>query len=201
MKNLSLLLLMVGVFIGIAATTPMPGGYNIGDTADDFNLKGTDGKMYSLASMGDVNGYVVVFTCNTCPYAVMYEDRLIELAGKAKELGFGLIAINPNDPAVQPGDSYEKMQVRAEEKSFNFPYVFDEGQTVFPKYGATKTPHVFLLDKARTVQYIGAIDDNARDAGAVQVNYVVKAMEAINNGAKPSPSSTKAIGCSIKTKA
>lgn len=201
MKNLFLLLLTVGIFMGIAATDPVGNGYKVGDTADDFNLRGTDDKMYSLESFGDVKGYVVVFTCNTCPYAVMYEDRLIEVASKAKELGFAMIAVNPNDPDVQPGDSFDEMKTRSEEKAFNFPYVFDADQTVFPKYGATKTPHVFVLNKKKIVEYIGAVDDNARDAAAVQINYVENAMKSILEGKSPNPSSTKAIGCGIKTKA
>jgi peroxiredoxin len=131
----------------------------------------------------------------------MYEDRLIELAEKSKEKGFAMIAINPNDPSVQPGDSFEKMQARASEKGFNFPYVIDEGQTVYPKYGATKTPHVFILDKDKTVQYIGAVDDNARNAAAVEMNYAENAMQSIINGKPVNPAKTKAIGCGIKTKA
>jgi thiol-disulfide isomerase/thioredoxin len=85
-------------------------GYKVGDTATDFKLKGVDGEMHSLSDFQDVKGYVVVFTCNTCPYSVMYEDRLIALADKAQEAGFAFVAINPNDPEVQPGDSFEKMQ-------------------------------------------------------------------------------------------
>jgi peroxiredoxin len=201
MKNLFLLLLTMVIFFGIAATYPEAGGYKIGDTADDFNLKGVDGKMYSLNTFGDVKGYVVVFTCNSCPYAVMYEDRLIEVANKAKALGFAMIAVNPNDPTMQPKDSYDEMVVRSNEKAFNFPYVFDSEQTVFPKYGATKTPHVFVLNKAKVVKYIGAVDDNARDAASVQMNYVENAMNSILAGKSPDPSSTKAIGCGIKSKA
>lgn len=201
MKNIFLLILTIGIFFGISATTPFPGGYKIGDTAEDFNLKGVDGNMYSLESFGDVKGYVVVFTCNSCPYAVMYEDRLIEVADKAKELGFAMIAVNPNDPSIQPQDGYNEMVARAKEKSFNFPYVLDAEQTVFPKYGATKTPHVFVLNKEKVVKYIGAVDDNARDAAAVQINYVENAMNSILTGKNPDPSSTKAIGCGIKFKA
>lgn len=204
MKKLLFMCMSIMMIASIAATYPASEdgeGYKVGDKAIDFSLKGTDGKMHSLADYKDVNGYVVVFTCNTCPYAVMYEDRMIELAKEAKAQGFAIVAINPNDPAVQPGDSYDKMIVRAEEKSFNFPYLFDEGQEVYPVYGATRTPHVYLLDKSMVVKYIGAIDDNARDAAAVQQKYVVNAMKMIKNGKSPDPSFTKAIGCSIKTKA
>lgn len=114
-------------------------------------------------------------------------------------MGYPVIAINPNDPKVQPEDSFEKMIVRAEEKAFPFDYVFDMDQKVYPLYGATKTPHVFLLDADHVVRYIGAIDDNARDESAVKVKYVENAIAALENGKKPDPETTKAIGCSIKS--
>ena len=177
------------------------GGLEVGDTAPDFNLKGVDGNMYSLAEgFPDAKGYIVVFTCNHCPYAVMYEDRLIELHKKAEAMGYPVVAINPNDPAVVPEDSYEGMKTRAKEKGFPFAYLFDEGQKVYPRYGASRTPHVYLLDKERKVRYIGAIDDNARDASAVKTRYVEDAITAIEAGQEPNPSFTRAIGCSIKTK-
>lgn len=175
-------------------------GYEVGDKAMDFSLKGIDGEMHSLASIADAKGYIVTFTCNHCPYAVMYEDRLIELHNKYAAKGYPIVAINPNDPAAQPADSFEKMKVRSDEKSFPFLYLFDDGQKVYPAYGATRTPHVFLLDKDLTVKYIGAIDDNARDASAVQTRYLENAIESVMAGTDPDPDFTKAIGCSIKVK-
>jgi len=141
-----------------------------------------------------------VFTCNHCPFAKKYEDRINDLAKKYKSKGYILLAINPNDPSVQPDDSYELMQKRAKEKGFAFPYLFDEGQKIFPQYGATKTPHVFLLDKNRVVKYIGAIDDNVDSAAEVKEKYLENAIAALESGKTPSPEVTKAIGCSIKTK-
>lgn len=175
-------------------------GYQIGDTATDFSLKGVDGKMVSMADYKDAKGFIVVFTCNHCPYAVMYEDRINDLAKMYTKKGYVLLAINPNDPEVQPKDSYELMIERAKEKGFVFPYLFDEGQKIYPQYGATKTPHVFLLDSKRVIKYIGAIDDNAQDAGAVTEKYLENAIAALEKGLKPNPETTKAIGCSIKTK-
>lgn len=175
-------------------------GYKPGDKAEDFRLKSVDGKMYSMSDYKDAKGFIVVFTCNHCPFAKKYEDRIIELANKYKSKGYILLAINPNDPSVQPEDSYALMQKRAKEKGFGFPYLFDEGQKVYPKYGATKTPHAFLLDKSLTVKYVGAIDDNVEDAGAVKERYLENAIAALENKKNPSPSVTKAIGCSIKTK-
>ncbi len=174
-------------------------GLKVGDQAPDFNLKNINGEMVSLSGM-DVKGYIVTFTCNTCPYAVDYEDRLIALHKEYAAKGYPVIAINPNDPEVKEGDSYEAMQVRSKEKGFPFEYVFDEGQKVYPKYGATKTPHVFLLNKERTVKYIGAIDDNHEDAALVEKKYVEDAIAALEAGKDPSPASTKAIGCGIKSK-
>lgn len=174
------------------------GGLHVGDTAPDFSLKGTDGKMTSLADYNEAKGFILTFTCNHCPYAVMYEDRLIALHKKMSKLGYPVVAINPNDPKAKPEDSYDNMIVRANEKSFPFAYLFDEGQKVYPQYGATKTPHVFLLDKERKVRYIGSIDDSARDADAVTKKYVEMAIEALEKGENPKPEYTKAIGCSIK---
>lgn len=176
-------------------------GLHIGDKAPDFSLKNIDGEYYSLKDMDDVKGYIITFTCNTCPVAVMYEDRIIDLHNKYADKGYPVIAINPNDPDVKPGDSFDEMIVRAEEKSFPFLYLFDEKQKVYPAYGATKTPHVFLLDKNLVVKYMGAIDDNSRNASAVSETYLGDAIDALLKGEKPNPSSTKAVGCSIKKKA
>lgn len=175
-------------------------GLGIGDTAPDFNLKSTSGEMISLDSYEDAKGYIVVFTCNHCPYAVMYEDRLVALHKKYNSMGYPIVAINPNDPEVKPADSYDNMIVRAKEKGFEFEYLLDEGQKVYPMYGATKTPHVYLLDKDRVVKYIGSIDDSPRDEAAVEEKFLENAIEAIEKGMNPDPATTKAIGCSIKVK-
>lgn len=151
--------------------TTLVSGYKVGDKATDFKLKSVDGKMYSMSDYKDAKGFIVVFTCNHCPFAVKYEDRIVALAKKYKSLGYEVIAINPNDPAAEPADSFDLMKVRAKEKGFTFPYLMDEGQKIYPQYGATKTPHVFLLDKSLTVKYIGAIDDNVDDATAVKERY------------------------------
>jgi peroxiredoxin len=175
-------------------------GYKPGDKAADFSLKSVDGKLYSMADYKDARGFIVVFTCNRCPFAVKYEDRVNDLSKKYTKQGYILLAINPNDPEIQPDDSFEKMKVRAKEKGFVFPYLFDEGQKIYPQYGATKTPHAFLLDKNLIVKYIGAIDDNAEDASMVKVKYLENAIAAIEKGNNPEPAVTKAIGCSIKVK-
>lgn len=200
MKILSGLLLFVFAFCITAFTPDVPAPYKIGDKATDFKLKSVDGKMYSMSDYKDAKGFIIVFTCNHCPFAVKYEDRINALAKKYKPQGYILLAINPNDPVAEPADSYELMKVRAKEKGFAFPYLFDEGQKIYPQYGATKTPHVFLLDKNQTVKYIGAIDDNVDSASEVKEKYLENAITALESGKTPSPETTKAIGCSIKAK-
>jgi peroxiredoxin len=177
------------------------GGYQIGDVATDFSLKNVNTKKVSLSDFKEAKGFIVVFTCNHCPYAVAYEDRIIALDKKYKSLGYPVIAINPNNPDVQPADSFELMKERAKEKGFTFPYLFDEGQKIYPQYGATKTPHVYVLQKTKTgnvVKYIGAIDDNYSDESAVKTKYVENAVDALLKSEDVPVKVTKAIGCSIK---
>lgn len=201
----ALLLIFVASFaMGFKAATEhnLDKGYDVGDIAADFSLKNVDGTMVSLSNFDSAKGFLVIFTCNTCPYAQAYEDRIIALDAKYKPQGVPVIAINPNDPSIQPGDSFDKMQERASEKGFTFPYLLDEEQTVFPKYGATRTPHVFLLEKTSSgnmVKYIGAIDDNYQDASQVEETFVENAVDAMLAGGEISPKTTKAIGCSIKS--
>jgi len=176
-------------------------GYEVGDVAADFSLKNIDGTMVSLADYPDAKGFLVIFTCNMCPYAKAYEERINALDAKYKALGVPVIAINPNNPAVQPGDGFEEMKTRAEEKGFTFPYLLDEGQKIFPKYGATRTPHVYLLEKTdegNVVRYIGAIDDNYQDEVQVEEKYVENAVDAMLTGKEIKVTTTRAIGCSIK---
>ncbi len=198
MKVLPLLIMFFSSFF--VGENEVSTGYKPGDTAIDFKLKSVDGKMYSMADYKDAKGFIVVFTCNTCPFAVKYEDRVNQLAKKYKSKGYVLLAINSNDPEVQPDDTYPLMIARAKDKGYAFPYLVDEGQKIYPQYGATKTPHVFLLDKNLVVKYIGAIDDNADDASAVKERYLENAIAALESGIDPSPALTKAIGCSIKAK-
>ena len=150
-------------------------GYKVGDVAADFKLKNVDQKTVSLSDYAAAKGFIVVFTCNHCPYAKAYESRIIALDKRYASKGYPVIAINPNDPIVVPADNFEAMQVRAKEKGFTFPYLFDDGQKVYPQYGATKTPHVFLLNKENgknIVRYIGAIDDNYADATDVSLSLI-----------------------------
>jgi peroxiredoxin len=204
MKFIKIITVLVVVLVASAFavnTTSGPDGYDVGDIATDFKLKNIDGNMVSLVDFKDAKGYIVIFTCNTCPYAVQYEDRIIALDKKYADKGFPVVAIMPNNPTVQPGDRMEAMKARAASKGFTFPYLFDDGQKIYPQYGATKTPHVYLLEKTKkgnVVRYIGAIDDNYKDAEAVNTKYVEEAVNALISGKEIKETKTRAIGCSIK---
>lgn len=205
MKKLVKLVSALTVVLLISAFTvnkeELGEGYKIGDIAEDFSLKNIDGKMVSLSDYKDAKGFIVTFTCNTCPYAVLYEDRIINLDKKYAPKGYPVIAIMPNNTDVKPGDNLEAMKSRAQSKGFTFPYLIDKNQTVYPKFGATKTPHVFILkktDEGNQVKYIGAIDDNYKDASAVSAKYVENAVDALLDGKEVEQTETKAIGCSIK---
>lgn len=202
MKTIKSLFALVAIFTltAFAPNTDNP-GYEVGDIATDFKLENIDGKMVSLADFKDAKGFIVIFTCNTCPYAVAYEDRIEALNKKYAKQGYPVIAIMPNNTDVKPGDNMESMKKRAKEKGFTFPYLMDKGQKIYPQYGATKTPHVYILQKTKKgneVKYIGAIDDNYKDASQVNTKYVENAVDALMSGKEVKTSKTRAIGCSIK---
>lgn len=193
--------LLAGLASAFTYKTTIANGYKIGDIATDFSLKNIDNKKVSLKDFKDAKGFIVVFTCNHCPYAQAYEDRIVALDKKYKKLGYPVIAINPNNPEKQKDDSFELMKVKAKEKKFTFPYLLDEGQKIYPQYGATKTPHVYILQKSskgNVVKYIGAIDDNYGDEKAVKTKYAENAVDALLKNKEVSVKETKAIGCSIK---
>lgn len=177
-------------------------GAGIGDKAPSFNLLNVDGEYVSLGDYAGQKGVVLIFTCNHCPYAVAWEDRIIALHHRFADEGFPVVAINPNDSVVVPADSYTKMQERARDKGFPFPYLLDARQEVYPMYGATRTPHIYLLEKGEDgnfyIRYIGALDNNYRDPDAVTETYLADAIMALLNGEKPNPEETRAIGCTIK---
>lgn len=185
----------------LSAFTTVSNGYKIGDIATDFKLKNIDDAMVSLSDYKDAEGFIVIFTCNTCPYAVAYEDRIIALDKKYASKGYPVIAIMPNNIDIQPKDNMDAMKQRAKQKGFTFPYLMDEGQKISPQYGATKTPEVYLLQKTKKgneVKYIGAIDDNYQDAQAVKTKYVENAVDALLSGQPIKTTETRAIGCAIK---
>jgi peroxiredoxin len=178
-------------------------GYGIGDEATDFKLKDVTGALMSMADYKDAKGFIVIFTCNTCPYAVASEGRIVALDVTYKSKGYPVIAVNPNDPKVQPDDTYALMQAKAKDAGFTFPYLYDANDKVYATYGAKKTPHVYLLQKDASgakliVKYIGAIDDNVRNGAAVKETFLSNAIDALLDGREIEKKETKAIGCSIK---
>ncbi|MGV3538577.1 MAG: thioredoxin family protein [Rufibacter sp.] len=202
MKKRFSFLLFLSVFALLsAAFVAKETGYQVGDSASDFKLKNVNGQLVSLQDYKDAKGFIVTFTCNTCPYAKLYEDRLIQLHQKYAAKGYPVIAINPNDAAISPGDSYAEMQKRARQKKFPFAYLHDESQEIAKKYGATRTPHIYVLTRTGNdlkVSYIGAIDDNSGDPEKVQKRFTEAAIDNLLSG-KPVPqATTKAIGCTIK---
>jgi peroxiredoxin len=170
---------------------------NIGDPAPAWeNLEGTDGKRHSLGDLAGKDVVVVVFTCNSCPVATDYEDRILALsrkfAGAAGKVG--LVAINVNTVAE---DRLEKMRERAEAKGFDFPYLYDASQKIGRDYGAAFTPEFFVLGKDRKIVYMGAMDDSS-NAGMVKVNYLDPAIAAALSGRQPETAEAPAIGCRIR---
>ena len=163
----------------------------IGAHAPEFKaLPGVDGKEYSLGEMKDSKVVVVCFTCNNCPVAVAYEDRFVEFSKKYAGKGVKFVAINAN----RRTEDIAAMKTRAEEKGFNFPYVFDKSGKLATDYGARVTPHMFVLDENRNVAYVGAFDDNQNNPSK---NYVADAVEALLAGKKVETTKTRAVGCGI----
>jgi len=187
------------VFIILAFSMKTDASYKVGDKIEDFKLQNINGKIVSLSDYKTAKGFIIIFTCNTCPYSVANEDRIVALDAKYKTKGYPVIAINPNDPNVSKGDGFEDIKVRATEKGFTFPYLLDAKQEVFPKFGASKTPHGFIVTKSTMkVEYIGAIDNSSRNADTVTEKYIENAVDVLLVGKKPEKTETRAIGCSIK---
>jgi peroxiredoxin len=174
-------------------------GYGIGDKVKDFSLINIDGSMVSMSDYADAKGFIVIFSCNHCPWVVLYEDRMTELHNIYAPKGFPVIAINSNDSVVVPEDSYSKMIIRAKEKEFPFAYLYDETQETARQFGAVRTPHVYVISKEdMTVQYIGAIDNNPKEPESVTQSYVKDAVDELLKKKNVTLKETKAIGCTIK---
>ena len=200
MKKVFLALIAV---LGFAAYSIAADGYSPGSSVTDFKLKNIDGKPVSLSDYPAAKGFIITFTCNHCPYAKAYEDRIIALNKKYANKGYPVIAINPNDASQYPEDNFDNMKLRAEEKKFTFPYLVDETQEVAKTFGAIKTPHIYVVQKEAknlTVKYIGAIDDNWENPEIVNQKYVEDAVNALLANKPVEVKTTKAIGCSIKWK-
>lgn len=164
----------------------------------DVMMESVDGKKYSIDSVAGKAGTLVIFSCNHCPYAVKWEERIAAIGNEYMKKDFGVLVINSNDIAAVPDDGMEHMKTRAKDKKFEFPYVIDADSSVARAFGASKTPEVFLFDKNKELVYWGAVDDNADDAKAVKKHYLKDALDAVAAGKTPATQETKAIGCGIK---
>lgn len=201
MKNKIHSILLIGAVALLSAMAPP--AYKIGDAVTNFTLKNVDGKMISLSDYQSSKGAIVIFDCNTCPYSQAYNERIIQLNKTYASKGFPVITINANSPEISPGDSFQAMAAQAKEKGYDFPYLVDETQNVAKSFGATNTPHVFVLQNENgtfKVAYIGTIDNNSRDASSVTKKYVEDAVNDLLSNKEVGTNKTKAIGCGIKWK-
>ncbi|QNL49591.1 thioredoxin family protein [Olivibacter sp. SDN3] len=197
MKNLVIGMLLLSCF----SLNAQKKGYEIGDKIENFSLENVSGEKVSLADYDGANGFIIAFTCNTCPVAQAYEGRLIALDNQFKEQGYPVIAINPNDPEAQEGEALEHMRQRATDQEFTFPYLYDPDHMVTKKFAPTRTPHMFVVQKVdndMVLKYIGAIDDS--QDGTPTNLFVENALTDLMQGKDPSTPTTKAIGCEIKWK-
>tara|TARA_B100000700_G_scaffold27132_1_gene26023 strand:+ start:955 stop:1488 length:534 start_codon:yes stop_codon:yes gene_type:complete len=170
----------------------------LNDPYVNFLLPSTDGNEVSL-DMTDLGEYkLVIFSCNHCPYAQAWEDRIIKIQEKYKPNGLSVLMISSNDALKYPEDSFPKMKERHIEKGFNFHYLFDESQEVAKMYGAERTPEVFLFNEIGLLKYQGAIDDNYENESEVKKKYVEEAIESLISGKDPVITQTDAVGCTIK---
>lgn len=184
----------------VLITSSGPETMAIGSQAPAFELPGTDGLTYGLRSFSEAKGLVLVFTCNHCPYAKAYEDRLIALARAYQPKGIDFAAINPNDAESYPEDRFENMKARAAEKGFPFPYLRDESQATARAYGAVCTPHFFVLDRQRRLVYEGRLDDNWKEPDKATRRDLQDALDDLLAGRPVSAPNTPPMGCSIKWK-
>jgi peroxiredoxin len=172
------------------------------EKAAPFELTGVDGKTHSLETLKGARATVVVFSCNHCPYVVLNEDRLIAVARDYAAKGVGFAAINSNDAEKYPEDSFSEMRKRAAEKKFPFPYLRDESQDVARAFGATHTPHLFVLDAELKLAYTGSVDDDSgyKTRKPAEKLYLRDALDDLIAGRPVRVRETHAIGCTIKWK-
>ena len=164
----------------------------------DIKMADISGKDVSLNDAKGKNGLLVIFSCNTCPWVIAWEDRYVELADTYKDKGVGIVAINSNETQFENVDSMEEMQAHAKEQGYNFYYTMDNGSKLASEFGATRTPHIYLFDNKDKLVYRGAIDDNARKPAKVENTYLADAIDNMLAGSAIDPTATKALGCAIK---
>jgi len=171
----------------------------IGYPAPDFNLLSVDGSKYSLHSFAEKKAIVIVFSCNHCPYAQAYEDRIIQIQKDYSD-NLQVVVINSNDDIGYPEDSFENMKERSKNKNYNFPYLRDDTQGVAKAYDASHTPEIFLINEKRELVFHGKIDDNWQEPSSVKASYLRNAIDELLAGKEISVPETFTIGCTIKWK-
>ena len=164
----------------------------------DHQLADISGNTMTLADAKGDAGTLVVFSCNTCPWVIRWEDRYVTLANTYAPKGIGMIAVNSNAARFGSEDSLEEMVEHAKNNGYNFPYAQDPESELASAFGATKTPHIYLFNADDKLVYLGAIDDNAKNAKKVEVPFLANAIDALLAGKPINPQTTKALGCSIK---
>ena len=187
-------ILMLGINFSIAKEL------NIGSKMPELNhlLNNISGKTLTLGEIKGNNGTLIIFSCNTCPWVIRWEDRYVDIANSYLRKGIGMIAVNSNISRFDSDDSLEAMRIHAKEKKYNFPYAQDPKAKLAHAFGATKTPQIYLFDKNDNLVYRGAIDDNARDPNKVEETYLTDALDLLLAGKQIKKTTSKAIGCSIK---
>jgi peroxiredoxin len=190
---------MRAALLGLVLAAPVS-ALELGATAPkaDVKMKNVDGKELTLTEVAGKQGTLVIFTCNHCPWAKAWEERIAALGNEYAKRGIGVIAVNANDPKTNAADSYEGMVERAKQRNFQFAYVVDSGSTVAKAFGAERTPEVFLFDARGQLVYHGTVDDNAENAAAVKQHYLRDALESVAGGQPVAVAETKALGCTIK---
>ena len=189
---------LLGLFVNAQTVTLKPG-----QAAPDFKLRNVNDQFVSFSDYPSAKGFILIFTCNTCPYSRAYEKRMLDLHKKFASLGFPVIAINPNDAETSPDENFKKMQLHAKASHFTFPYLYDGGQIITALYGPRSTPQVFVVQKTpggNIIAYAGAIDNDLQNTSADKISYVDEAVTALLNNKMPTISNTKAIGCRISWK-
>jgi thiol-disulfide isomerase/thioredoxin len=194
--------LAFGITLAGARAAESSGGLALGSKVPaavaKTKMKNVDGKMLSIAEVAGKSGTLVIFTCNHCPFAKDWEQRIVELANTYAGKGIGVMLVNANDPATHAEDGFPQMQARAKERGMKIPYVVDDTSGVARAFGASVTPEAFLFDKAGKLAYHGTIDDNRKEPDKVKARYLKDALEAVVAGKAPALPETKGLGCGIK---
>ena len=202
LASMAALIAVAGAAAGGAGAAESAGGLALGAKVPaavaKTKMKNVDGKMLSIADVTGKAGTLVVFTCNHCPFAKAWEERIVELGNTYAGKGVGVILVNANDPAMHPDDGYEGMQAHAKDRGMKIPYVVDDTSAVARAFGASVTPEAFLFDKAGKLAYHGTIDDNRQEPDKVTARYLKDALDAVVAGKKPAVPETKGLGCGIK---